>query len=162
SSLWPLIPWPADSAFAKGSCSRRQHSPDSAAQAVKAGAGLYSVQTGLGGGPSKSKAPVRSCPPCTAPRLRVEVEPLFDQFQNGRRIVGEGRDKHRGHAHARSPLIDHRRRHVIPIATVLIEGDDDDRLRPDRALLNQTLALAVTRIMSSRAVMTGEEPYRRP
>ena len=39
-------------------------------------------------------------------------------------LLGNGRDDHRWHAHARTPLIDDRWRHVIPIAAVLVEGDD--------------------------------------
>ena len=76
-----------------------------------------------------------------------KVESSLDQLQDRGRIVdrmvneallGKGRDDHRWHAHARTPLIDDRWRHVIPIAAVLVEGDDDDRLRPDRTLFNQS------------------------
>ena len=62
-----------------------------------------------------------------------KVESSLDQLQDRGRIVdrmvneallGKGRDDHRWHAHARTPLIDDRWRHVIPIAAVLVEGDD--------------------------------------
>ena len=71
---------------------------------------------------------------------------LLDQLQDRNSFIAsvvdittprEWRDDYGRHAGSGSPAIDHRRRHVIPAATVLIVRDDNHAVIPVRAVLHR-------------------------
>src|SRR6266508_2031942 len=83
----------------------------------------------------------------THSRERLELESSGDELDDRRRVVGrlvhiaalgEGRNDDRGNARARSPAVaparSRGRRHVIPVAAVLVVGDDHRHLCPLRTL----------------------------